>query len=393
MPQNVLELYEVVEEIGKGAFGIVTKVRRKDNGRIFARKEINFGSMTEQDVLQLMTEVHVLEHIKHDHIIYYQERYVDVESKRLYIVTEYCAGGDLSAIILRAVKQKKYITEDTVWTYFMQILSALEYCHNTGEGRSDVNWKGQILHRDLKPANVLLDQFNTVKLGDFGLAKVLPEGRFGDTFAGTPYYMSPEMIQGTIYNHKSDIWSLGCLIYHLCVLRPLFHQAESQDELNKLIQGAEIPSLPKYYTQSLNDIVQTMLVRNPEMRPSAAALLKHERIQFSMERRDLIIHKSKLEEIELAIDDTMRNKNAEIDSLRQHKLITPEVLQAALDRQEAEMYAILQAKQQEMKDAFQRRETELIEALDKREETMRLTRARLENLVTSNGARCAFSQY
>ncbi|KAJ7814343.1 kinase-like domain-containing protein [Mycena olivaceomarginata] len=219
MAHNVLDLYDVLDEIGNGAFGI-------SDGLIFARKEINFRRMNEQELKQLIAEVHILENLRHDHIVRYQGRYNTAE------------GGDLSAFIQRAAEQGEYIPEDTVWSYFMQILSALEYCHNTGEYRNGMKWNGQILHRDLKPENgslFLLDETNTVKLGDFGLAAVLDGGSFGETFVGTPYYMSPELIQG----NKSDIWSLGCLIYHLCVLTPLFHEAKTQSELNELIQWVD----------------------------------------------------------------------------------------------------------------------------------------------------------
>ncbi|KAJ7810363.1 kinase-like domain-containing protein [Mycena olivaceomarginata] len=415
MAHNVLDLYDVLDEIGNGAFGIVRKVRRKSDGLIFARKEINFRRMNEQELKQLIAEVHILENLRHDHIVRYQGRYVDHESGYLYIITEYCGGGDLSAFIQRAAEQGEYIPEDTVWSYFMQILSALEYCHNTGEYRNGMKWNGQILHRDLKPENgslFLLDETNTVKLGDFGLAAVLDGGSFGETFVGTPYYMSPELILGKIYDHKSDIWSLGCLIYHLCVLTPLFHEAKTQSELNELIQGAKVPSLPRNYSQSLNDVVKTMLVQNPGMRPSAAKLLKHERIRFATERQTFLMRKSKLEERELAFQDAIRNKDAEIYSLCQREM---ELIQALnklkedkdaeiqslnwkihhYQRREVEMYEIIQSKQKETKDAFLRRETELLEALEQRDEVMRFTRGRLEALVkcSRSAGRTLLSQY
>lgn len=81
----------------------------------------------------------------------------------------------------------------------------------------------KILHRDLKPGNIFLDLNSDVKLGDFGLARVLNnESQFAFTHVGTPYYMSPEQIHDQKYNEKSDIWSLGCIIYELCALHPPF---------------------------------------------------------------------------------------------------------------------------------------------------------------------------
>jgi NIMA (never in mitosis gene a)-related kinase len=95
------------------------------------------------------------------------------------------------------------------------VVSALYACHNRKEGR--------ILHRDLKPGNVFLDLNNNVKLGDFGLSKIMgQESVFAKTHVGTPYYMSPELIDGSPYNEKSDIWSAGCVIYELAALRAPF---------------------------------------------------------------------------------------------------------------------------------------------------------------------------
>ena len=97
----------------------------------------------------------------------------------------------------------------------MQILSALKSCH-TRKG-------GKILHRDLKPGNVFLDKFQNVKIGDFGLSKVMGENSlYAYTHVGTPYYMSPEQLNDGKYNEKSDIWSAGCLVYELARLDPPF---------------------------------------------------------------------------------------------------------------------------------------------------------------------------
>ena len=148
--------------------------------------------------------------LHHDHIVRYHDRYVDRDAGILYILMEYCGGGDLSTVIKQAVKQNRPISEDAIWGYFMQILLALNHCHNTGaHGRtasagsaSEIDGKerrAQILHRDLKPDNgallfffvsgsqrslVFLDESHTVKLGDFGLSKQLSQATFANTYVG-----------------------------------------------------------------------------------------------------------------------------------------------------------------------------------------------------------------
>jgi len=126
-----------------------------------------------------------------------------------------------------------------------------------------------------------LDENNKVKLGDFGLSKALSQASFAQTYVGvsafvkqksgngsdlplsqTPYYMSPELMQEKAYDSKSDIWSLGCLIYELCALKPPFHEAKTHSELSILVRNGRIPPLPRGYSQALSNIIKAMLSQN-----------------------------------------------------------------------------------------------------------------------------------
>jgi NIMA (never in mitosis gene a)-related kinase len=107
------------------------------------------------------------------------------------------------------------LSEDVVWRIFSQIVSALDACH-TRE-------KGMIIHRDIKPGNIFLDSRLNVKLGDFGLSRVMGEHSvYATTHVGTPYYMSPEQLTDGRYTEKSDIWSAGCILYEMANLYPPF---------------------------------------------------------------------------------------------------------------------------------------------------------------------------
>ena len=109
---------------------------------------------------------------------------------------------------------------------------------------------------------MFLNGSNIVKLGDFGLSKVIGKAGFANTYVGTPYYMSPELIQETSYDAKSDIWSLGCLVYELCALKPPFHEAQTHSELSSLIRAGRIPPLPKGYSPQLSHVIKAMLNQN-----------------------------------------------------------------------------------------------------------------------------------
>ncbi|KAG8758566.1 G2-specific serine/threonine protein kinase [Ceratobasidium sp. 428] len=283
---SVLDDYEAGEVIGNGSFGLIRKVRRKADGVLLARKELNFERMTERDRKQIVAEVNILKDLKHDHIVRYHDRYVDRDNGILYILMEFCGGGDLSGAIKQMRRQNKHIAEDTVWSYFAQILLALHHCHypnskGPGDTAQPSRPTQQILHRDLKPENVFLDTEGNVKLGDFGLAKQINYATFTQTYVGTPYYMSPELINEKQYDTKSDIWSLGCLIYELCAQNPPFHEAKTHQELALSIRQGRIPPLPRGYSSALSNVIKSMLNINPAMRPSAQQLLQHERIEFA----------------------------------------------------------------------------------------------------------------
>ncbi|GAA6009188.1 hypothetical protein JCM10207_004299 [Rhodosporidiobolus poonsookiae] len=261
------ESYEAGDVIGTGSFGIIRKVTRRVDGRVLARKELNYGRMDERDLKQLTEEVNILEQLgTNDNIVRYYERFVDKPNNMLYILMEYCEGGDLAGVIQRCRKTGCLLPEDVVWAYLTQITLALHDCH------SEVDKQGQrktvILHRDIKPENVFLDKNNNLKLGDFGLSKAMQQAAMTQTYVGTPYYMSPELINGQPYDVKSDIWALGCLIYELCAGHPPFHEARTQPELAVMIREGKIPDLPKPYSPHLGQVVKAMLQQSPKRRPN-----------------------------------------------------------------------------------------------------------------------------
>jgi len=270
--------YEVVEEIGTGTFGTCCKIRRIADGELLVWKQISYSKMNEAEKESLVREVNLLRELsfnKHAYIVRYVDRIVNKAEMCLFLVTEFCAGGDLAQLIAARKEQRMrgkrdaYLDSSYVVKVFRQLLTALQALHG--------NAKNRILHRDLKPANVFLTApapGGDVKLGDFGLARVLhSDMSMAVSYVGTPFYMSPEQVEMKRYDEHSDVWSLGCLIYELCALHPPF-TAKSQNELYSKIKRGTFRHIPVQYPDQLQRIIQKMLLLKPEMRPNVDQLLQ-----------------------------------------------------------------------------------------------------------------------
>ncbi|XP_059800648.1 serine/threonine-protein kinase Nek4 isoform X3 [Hypanus sabinus] len=132
----------------------------------------------------------------------------------------------------------------------------------------------QILHRDLKTQNIFLTKSNIIKVGDLGIARVLEHQHdMASTLIGTPYYMSPELFCNKPYNHKSDVWALGCCAFEMATLKHAFNAKDMNSLVFKIIEG-KLPPIPKEYSQQLGQLISSMLSRRPEERPDVKAILR-----------------------------------------------------------------------------------------------------------------------
>lgn len=132
----------------------------------------------------------------------------------------------------------------------------------------------KILHRDLKTQNIFLTSKGEIKIGDFGIARVLQSTYdYAQTAIGTPYYLSPEICQEKPYNQKSDIWSLGCILYEIVTLKHAFDATSMKALVFKILRGS-YPEIPKMYSQELRDLIAEMLTKEPAKRPSIKKILE-----------------------------------------------------------------------------------------------------------------------
>ncbi|PWY83465.1 kinase-like protein [Aspergillus heteromorphus CBS 117.55] len=280
--------YEVLEKIGCGSFGIIRKVRRKTDGFILCRKEINYIKMSQKEREQLTAEFNILSSLRHPNIVAYYHREHLKASQDLYLYMEYCGGGDLSMVIKNLKKANKFAEEEFVWRILSQLVTALYRCHYgtdavdvgsniLGPAPKPSGLKGKqaqvtILHRDLKPENIFLGSDNTVKLGDFGLSKLMNSHDFASTYVGTPFYMSPEICAAEKYTLRSDIWAVGCIMYELCQREPPFN-ARTHIQLVQRIREGKFAPLPEFYSPELKNVIASCLRVNPDHRPDTTALI------------------------------------------------------------------------------------------------------------------------
>ena len=274
-----MENYEVLNQIGRGNFGKIYKIKRKTDNKILIWKELDYSQMNSKEKEQIVTEVNILSELNHPNIVKYYDRIIDKKNSRIYIIMEYCEGGDISQIINQCKKNREYISEETIWKIFIQVLKALHVIHNHNQGK--------IIHRDIKPSNIFIDANNNIKLGDFGLSRILTqESSFAYSHVGTPYYMSPEQIEETKYNEKSDIWSLGCCLYEMAALRPPF-QAKNQIMLGMRIKSGKIDRINKRYSDELWKIICWMMNTNYEKRPSTKDLMNIYEIKVRIKEEEI----------------------------------------------------------------------------------------------------------
>ncbi|XP_053185055.1 serine/threonine-protein kinase Nek1-like [Scomber japonicus] len=256
-----MDKYEQVKKIGKGGFGTANLVKSKEDGHQYVIKEIHddISDMSAEEREKAQQEVEVLSKMSHPNIVQYKESFE--ERNCLCIVMDYCESGDLSKKINS--QKGELFSEEQILDWFVQICLALKHIHDR-----------KILHRDIKPENIFLTKDGTVQLGDFGIARVLNStGELATTCIGTRLYLSPEMYEKKPYNNKSDIWALGCVLYEMCTLKPAFEVEPWEQPRTKILRGS-YPPVSDHYSQELRSLLNQLLKRDPEERPSVSSILE-----------------------------------------------------------------------------------------------------------------------
>ncbi|XP_053320680.1 serine/threonine-protein kinase 10 [Spea bombifrons] len=274
------QVWEIIGELGDGAFGKVYKAKNRETGVLAAAKVIKTTS--EDELEDYMVEIDILASCNHPNIVkllgaFYFEN-------NLWIMIEFCQGGAVDAVM---IELDRALTEPQIQTICKQMLEACAYLHSM-----------KIIHRDLKAGNVLLTQDGNIKLADFGVsAKNVRTVQKRSSFIGTPYWMAPEVVmcetmKDAPYDYKADIWSLGITLIEMAEKEPPHHELNPMRVLLKIAKS-EPPTLvaPSKWSPEFKDFLKKALDKNPETRPSSVQLLEHpfvNKVTSNKPLRDLV---------------------------------------------------------------------------------------------------------
>lgn len=250
--------------LGEGAYSSVYKVLRLADREMYALKKVKLPSLSDKEKQNALNEVRLLASVRHENISAYKEAFFDDKTRCLCIVIEYADSGDLFQQITKCQKERTHPKEADLWRYLQGMCHGLKALHDM-----------RILHRDLKCANVFLHCEKgeiVAKLGDFNVSKVAKRG-LCMTQTGTPYYASPEVWRDMPYDAKSDMWSLGCVLYEMVALRPPFRAEDMEGLYRKVLRG-QYPRIPPHFSNDLSEVIGVLLQVNPRHRPSIDQLLQ-----------------------------------------------------------------------------------------------------------------------
>lgn len=246
------------ERLGTGSYGqVYLAVDRQDPNLKVAIKVINKQKLSKEDVAAIMDEVQILLTVDHPNIVAYHETYDD--HNYIYLVMEHLPGGELFDSPQIFKKEGTSYTEGDAAGVISKLLEALHHCHSLG-----------IVHRDMKPENIMFGADGEVRIVDFGLAKESVAKM--STFAGTPYFMAPEVLNHN-YGQKCDVWSMGCVLYML-VAGKLPFSGRSKDEVFNRIKNS-LYEEPMHVSAHCRDLLKKMLTVDPLKRLTAAEARQH----------------------------------------------------------------------------------------------------------------------
>ena len=306
LPDKIIEdissqHFKKIKLIGEGSFGKVYLIKSKETGKEYALKEINI----EEKKVDWKREIDILKTIDHPNIISFKCAFKSKQNENICgIITEYADNGDLSKLIKEKKKKNEYFKEELLLNWLIQLCLAIQTLHEE-----------EIIHRNIKPSNIYLMKDNSIKLGDFGIAKDISSFHHTKSIKGTPHYMAPEIIEkiknenknkNKKYDYKVDIWSLGVTFCHLMTLEYPFDSETESGLYKNILKGIKNKKILneegknyndiilKNYSKDFLDIIGEMMALNSKKRPDIGDIFKK---SIVIERMDSLLKDNKFNEV------------------------------------------------------------------------------------------------
>ncbi|KAL3287629.1 hypothetical protein HHI36_002098 [Cryptolaemus montrouzieri] len=251
------KFYDAITELGRGMYGTAYLCAKKHNQQKLVMKEIK-TNMKDDDLKLAKNEVAVLKSLKHPNIIQYFDSYL--RKNTFYIMMEYATSGTLHQYLYET---QETLAPQKVMNYFCQILMGLDHIHEK-----------KVIHRDLKCENIFLTgrKAEVVKIGDFGISKLTVKNNLAKTVVGTCNYLAPELCDEMPYDYKVDIWSLGCILYELCMRKRMFEGSLTYVITSITRGNIKEVDIPRY-GQQMQEIISSVMKLNPADRPDTKTLM------------------------------------------------------------------------------------------------------------------------
>ena len=299
MNKGMPSKYEIIKPLGQGSFGSAFLIKNKNDNKNYVLKNIPLETATKEEIKYFQNEAKILSSLNSNYIVKFYESFT--YNNTFNIIMEFCQGLDLKKFIQERKKENKLIDIKEIYNIIIEICLGLKEIHTKN-----------LIHRDIKPDNIFLTKNLNVKIGDFGIAKILDAGtQYAKTTAGSMIYMAPELINGKKYNNKVDIWALGCILYELCTFNLCYRGNCINEICNKILNKKYNKFSEELYGIKMQTLLDLLFTSDYKKRPSAQEIIYFIR-NWSISDGIYLIFPENSKNIVLNINDGNLNDNAQL---------------------------------------------------------------------------------